>query len=156
LLLTCCDGAPAEGPRLVDAMVAFPPRDTIRFSVPAKMRRCTDGHSMLFEAVGPEGSGVLMRLQYRDSLVPASYRIAVPGDTAAPGAMVTVRYLLREIGHTFFFDTGTVQVRREDGKIGGRIQGSGIENAIRTPTRIDYHDVPLPPRADTVSCAFQP
>jgi hypothetical protein len=63
---------------------------------------------------------------------------------------------LREAAHGFSFDSGTVQVARKGDKIGGRIQGSGIENAIRTPTRIDYHDVRLPESSDTVSCAFQP
>jgi hypothetical protein len=105
--------------------------------------------------VSPEGSGVLVRLHYRDSLVAATYPVVMPGDTTAPGAVVTVRYLLHDVGHTFFFDSGAVQVHRQDGKLGGRIQGSGIENAIRTPTRIEYHDVPLPARTDTASCAFQ-
>ncbi|OLC06066.1 MAG: hypothetical protein AUH41_13700 [Gemmatimonadetes bacterium 13_1_40CM_66_11] len=111
---------------------------------------------MVLEAMSPEGSGVLVHLRYRDSVVTAAYRIAVPGDTTAPGATVAVRYLLREAGHAFFFDTGTVEVRRDGAKVGGRIQGSGIENAIRTPTRIEYRDVPLPRPTDTVPCAAQP
>jgi hypothetical protein len=120
------------------------------------MHRCSGGRSVLVEAVSPEGSGVLVLLHYRDSLVAGSYRIVMPADTTTPAAMVTVRYLLRDIGHTFFFDSGAVLVRRDRGKIGGRIQGSGIENAIRTPTRIEYHDVPLPKPGDSVSCSFQP
>lgn len=113
---------------------------------------------MLLEAVSPEGSGVLVRLRYRDSLVTATYPIIVPRDTTTPGATVAVRYLLRDVAHAFFFDSGTVQLRREGGsaKISGRIEGSGIENAIRTPTRIEYHDVRLAPPADTVSCVAQP
>jgi hypothetical protein len=158
VLLTSCDGTAVEesGPRLVEAVVAFPPRDTVRVSLPAKMQRCTDGRAVLIEAVSPEGSGVLVRLRYRDSLVPASYRVIVPSDTANAGATVTMRYLLRDVAHTFSFDSGTVEVRREDQRIAGRIRGSGLENGIRTPTRIDYHDVPLPLATDTVSCAFQP
>ena len=158
MLLASCDGAAVEesGPHLVDVVVAFPPRDTARLSLPAKMQRCADGRAVLVEAVSPEGSGVLVRLRYRDSLVPASYRVIVPSDTANAGAAVTVRYLLRDVAHTFSFDSGTVEVRRADRKIGGRIQGSGIENGIRTATRIDYHDVPLPLATDTISCAFQP
>jgi hypothetical protein len=111
---------------------------------------------MLIEAVSPEGSGVLVRLRYRDSLVPATYRVVVPSDTLNAGATVTVRYLLRDVAHTFSFDSGTVEVRVADRKIGGHIQGSGLENGIRTPTHIDYHDVPLPAATDTISCAFQP
>ncbi|PYO87931.1 MAG: hypothetical protein DMD66_08900 [Gemmatimonadetes bacterium] len=115
---------------------------------------------MLLEAVSPEGSGVLVRLRYRDSLVTATYRIIVPRDTTTPGATVAVRYLLRDMAHAFFFDTGTVQLRREGGrggaKVSGRIEGSGIENAIRTPTRIEYHDVPVARPTDTVFCVAQP
>ena len=154
-MLTCCGGDDTE-PLLVDVVVAFPPKDTVRVSLPATMHRCTAGRSMLLEGVTPEGSGVLMRLHYRDSLATATYAIVVPSDTTTPGAAVAVRYLLREMGHAFFFDSGSVQVRRDDGKIGGRIQGSGIENGIRTPTRIEYRDVSLPQQSDTVSCAYRP
>ncbi len=153
MLLAFCDGD-SKQPVAVDAVVAFPPRDTIRLSLPAVTHRCSDGRSIVLEAVSPEGSGVLMRLHYGDSLVATSYPIVVPGDTTTPGAMVAVRYLLRDVGHAFFFDTGSVQVRREGATIGGRIRGSGIENAIRTPTRIEYHDVPLPRPSDSVSCAY--
>jgi len=118
------------------------------------MHRCTDGRALLLEAVSPEGNGVLVRLHYRDSLVTATYRVVVPGDTTAPGAVVAVRYLLREATHAFFFDSGTVQVHRERDKISGRAEGSGIENAIRTPTHIEYHDIALPARTDTVPCTF--
>ena len=106
--------------------------------------------------MSPEGSGVLMRLHYRDSLATATYPIVVPSDTTTPGAMVAVRYLLRDVGRSFFFDSGSVELRRDGRKIGGRIQGSGIENAIRTPTRIEYHDVSLAAESDTISCAYQP
>jgi hypothetical protein len=110
----------------------------------------------LLEAVSPEGSGVLVRLHFRDSLVSGSYPVLAPGDTTAPGAVVTVRYLLRDASHGFFFDTGAVQVRLEAGKVAGHIQGSGTETGIHTPTRIDYHDVPLPLATDTVPCGFEP
>ena len=153
LLLTCCDRA-SEEPLAVDAVVAFGLRDTIRFSLPAATHRCSDGRSLILQAVSPEGSGVLMRLHYLDSLVTASYPIVTPGDTTSRGAMVAVRYLLRDVGHTFVFDTGSVELRREGTKIGGRIQGSGTETGIRTPTRIEYHDVSLPEASDSVSCVY--
>ena len=110
---------------------------------------------MLFEAVTPEGNGVLMRLHFRDSLVTAPYRVVVPGDSSAPGAVVAVRYLLRDAPHAFFFDTGAMQVRRERDRISGSADGSGTESGIRTPTHIQYHDVALPARTDTVPCTFQ-
>ena len=155
LVLTCCGGDDKE-PLLVDVVVAFPPKDTVRFSLPATTHRCTNGRSLLLEGVSPEGSGVLMRLHYGDTLATAPYRILVPSDTATPGAMVAVRYLLRDVGRSFVFDSGSVELRRDGTKIGGRIQGSGMESGIRTPTRIDYHDVLLPAESDTMSCAYQP
>jgi len=42
--------------------------------------------------------------------------------------------------------------RRE--KSPGHIQGSGTETGIHTPTRIAYHDVPVPLVTDTVPCGF--
>src|SRR4029077_3014237 len=117
LLLTCCDGSGDE-PLRVDAAVAFPPRDTVRISLPAVTHRCSDGRSILLEAMSPEGSGVLVRLRYRDSLVTATYRVIVPRDTTTPSATVAVRYLLKDLAHAFFFDTGTVQLRREGGERG--------------------------------------
>jgi len=140
----------------LDATVAFPPRDTIRFSLPATTHRCTDGRTLLLEAVSPEGNGVLVGLHVRDSLVAGSYPVVVPGDPTAPGAVVAVRYLLRDAPHAFFFDSGAVQVRRERDKISGRADGSGVETGIRTPTHIQYHDVALPAPTDTVPCSFKP
>jgi len=157
LLGGACDGASrSEQPLLLDATIAFPPRDTVRFSLPATTHRCTDGRAILLEAVSPEGSGVLVLLRFRDSLVSASFPVVAPGDTTAPGAVVTVRYLIRDVSHGFFFDSGAVQLRRKAGRLAGHIEGSGIETGIHTPTRIEYHDVPLPLPTDTVSCAFVP
>ena len=99
---------------------------------------------------------MIVLLHFRDSLVAASYPVIVPGDTTAPGAVVAVRYLLRDATRAFFFDTGAVQVRRDRDKISGRADGSGVETGIRTPTHIQYHDVALPARTDTVPCTFQP
>ena len=151
----CCGGDDAD-PLLVDVVVAFPSHDTVRVSLPAAMHRCTAGRSVLLEGVTPEGSGVLMRLRYRDSLVSGTYPIVVPADTTTLGAAVALRYLLRDVAHAFFFDSGSVELRRDGAKIDGRIRGSGIENGIRAPTRIEYHDVSLPHQSDTVSCAYQP
>ncbi|PYP56774.1 MAG: hypothetical protein DMD40_10035 [Gemmatimonadetes bacterium] len=145
-----------QQPLLLDATVAFPPRDTAHFSVAATTHRCTDGRTILVEAMSPEGNGVLLRLHYRDSLVTGSYPVVTPGDSTTAGAVVVVRYLLRDTPHAFFFDSGAVQVRRARGgdKISGSADGSGTENGIRTPTRILYHDVALPAHTDTVPCTF--
>lgn len=148
------DAADAQPLQYLDATVAFPPRDTARFSVPATTHRCTDGRTILVEAVSPEGNGVLLRLHYRDSLVAGSYPVVTPGDSTTVGVLVAVRYVLRETPHAFFFDSGTVHVRRGRDRISGSAIGSGTESGIRTPTRIQYDDVALSARTDTAPCRF--
>lgn len=135
----------------------FPPHDTVRFSAPARLYRCTDPRTLLLEAINPDGSGVLIRLHSRDSLVSQSYRIVPPADTSSGGAVIAVRYQIRETPRQFAFDSGTVQLARTGSTIGGQIRGTGVENGIRTPSHIEYHDVALPAASDTTtSCAFQP
>ena len=153
VLLTGCHRG--DQPPSLDATVAFPPRDTVRFSLAATTHRCTDGRTILLEAVSPDGNGALIRFHFRDSLGTASYPVVAPGDTTASRAVVAVRYLLRETPHAFFFDSGGVQIRRERDKISGRASGTGVESGIRTPTHIEYHDVSLPARTDTVPCQFE-
>jgi len=150
--MTGCDG-PDQPPSL-DVIVAFP-SDTVRFSLPARTHRCTDGRTILLEGMIPEGNGVLVRLHFPDTIVSATYPVVVPDDPTTPGAVVAVRYLLRETPRAFFFDSGAVHVRRERTKISGRADGTGVESGIRTPTHIEYHDVSLPTRPDTVPCNFQ-
>ena len=128
----------------------------MRFSLPARTHSCNDGRTILLEGIIPEGNGVLIRFDFGDSLVTGPYPATVPGLKSTPGAVVAVRYLLRDTPHAFFFDSGAVQVRRERNKISGRADGSGTESGIRTPTHIQYHDVALPrDRTDTVPCAYE-
>jgi hypothetical protein len=156
LLTGCHGGAAADDAReaQLDATVAFPPRDTARFSVPAIAHGCTDGRTILIEGVSPEGYGVLLRLHYRDSLVTGSYPVVTPGDSTTVGAVIAVRYPMRETPRAFFFDSGAVRIRRSLDRISGTANGSGTESGIRTPTRIQYEDVALPARTDTVTCSF--
>ena len=109
----------------------------------------------MLQGVSPEGNGVLLRLHFRDSLVSGAYRAVAPADTSVPSAVVAVRYLLRDTPHTFYFDSGAVQVRRAGGKISGGADGSASESGMRMPTRIRYRDVALPEPADTVPCRFE-
>jgi hypothetical protein len=104
--------------------------------------------------VSPEGYGVLLRLHYRDSLVLGSYPVVTPGDSTTVGAVVVVRYLMREAARSFFFDSGAVRLRRDRDRISGTANGSGSESGMRTPTQIQYHDIALPARTDTVTCSF--
>jgi hypothetical protein len=157
LLLAAC--APRDDePLRLQATVVFPPRDTIRFALPATSHYCADGKSLVLEAVSPQGNGVLARLHYDDSLIAGSYAIAAPGDSGTvPSAQVAVRYLVREVTHGFAVDSGSVEVRRNGEKaVTTHIEGTGIENAIRTPAWIDFRDVPLRTPNDTVPCVYVP
>lgn len=156
MLLTCCrGGGGADEPVRLQAMVVFPPKDTIRFALPATTHRCNDGRSLLLEAASPRGSGVLVRLRYGDTLVAGQYPVIIPSDTTAQrGATVAVRYLIREVAHGFSFDSGAVDVRRDGRTLRAHVEGRGVENAIRVFATVDYRDLPLP--GDTVPCLYQP
>ena len=137
------------------ATIAFPPRDTVRFDLPATATRCSGEKSLLLQAVSPEGIGVLVRLRYRDSLVSDSFPVVSADDAATvPAAVVAVRYFIHESPHSIVMDSGTVHVLRQRAAVSARVAGSALENAIRTPTRIEFDHVPL--RADTVTCASAP
>jgi hypothetical protein len=156
VLLAAC-GPRDDEPLRLQATIAFPPRDTIRFALPATTHRCTGGRSVLLEAISPQGRGVLVRLHYRDSLIAGPYAITALGDSiTVPGAQVAVRYLNREVTHGFMIDSGSVEVQPTAGTITTHIEGTGLENAIRTPAWIDFRDVPLAPASDTVPCRYEP
>jgi hypothetical protein len=109
----------------------------------------------LLEAVSPGGNGVLVYVRYGDSLASGAYPIITPGDTVARwGALVAVRYMLRDIARSFTVDSGAVEVRRGPRELAARVAGSGLDAAVRTPVRAEYSEVPLP--ADTVPCRAQP
>lgn len=155
-MLTACS-SPADEPLRLEATVAFPPGDTIRFALPATTRRCTDGRSLLLEAVSAQGTGVLVRLHHGDSLIAGPYAITAPGDSiTVPGAQVAVRYLIREVPHGFAIDSGSVDVERSGDVISTHIVGSGIENAIRQHAWLDFRDLPLAASGDTVPCRYAP
>jgi hypothetical protein len=133
--------------------VIRPPQDTTRFALPATAYFCDDGHSLLLQAASPLGNGVLVRLIYGDSLVSGDYKVITPGDTAARVAQVALRYMVRDVTHSFIVDSGSVQFRRGRGELDARVGGSGLEGGVRTGVRIDYAKVPAP--TDTVSCRSQ-
>ena len=136
-------------------MVAFPPKDTIRFEVPARTQWCREGRALLLEALNPEGSGVLLLLRYRDSVTSDSFPIVPTGDTTTiPAAAVGIKFFTHDTPRGYTLDSGLVHVRREAGAIAITLAGSGIENAIRIRTRIESQDVPL--GTDSVPCDSSP
>jgi hypothetical protein len=123
------------------------------------MYRCNTRRAILLEAIGYDGSGVLLRIRFEDSVPPDSLPMIVPTDTATKvGASVAIRYFVHDTPHSTALDSGSVHVQRQAGQgrssIGARIIGTGLENAIRTPTRLEFRDVAW--GTDTVPCNYAP
>jgi hypothetical protein len=151
----CGPGEPKPLPLRLDATIAFPPKDTIRLSLPASTAWCSDRHSLLLESVSPEGSGLLMRLRYRDSLTSDSLPLVPPDDTVTvPAAMIGIRFFLHDTPHGYSLDSGRVHVVRDRGEIRVNGVGVGVESAIRIRAQIESRDVPI--GADTVPCSHAP
>jgi len=152
-LAGCSARGPKPAPLRLDAMIAFPPKDTIRFSLPATSSWCTDGHSLLLEALDPEGSGVLVRVRYRDSLTSDSLSIVPPDDTAAvPAAIVGLRFVVHDTPRGYSLDSGRGHLQRQGSNIRVCAAGTGVESAIRIRAQLESRDVPL--GTDTVPCTY--
>jgi len=139
----------------LDATIAFPPKDTIELSLPATTVWCKGGQSLLVESVNPAGSGVLVRLRYRDSLTSDSFPILMPDDTgAATGAVVALRFFQHDTPRSYTLDSGRVHVRRAGDAISVSGAGTGVESAIRIRAQIVSRDIPI--GTDSVSCQYAP
>lgn len=139
----------------LDATIAFPPKDTFQLSLPATTMWCQSGKGMLIEALTPDGSGVLVRLRYRDSLTSDSFPILMPSDTGAPtGAVVALRFFQRDTPRSYTLDSGRVHIRRSGDAISVRSTGGGVESAIRIRAHIESRDIPI--GRDSVSCNYAP
>jgi hypothetical protein len=139
----------------LDATIAFPPKDTVRLSLPASTSWCSDRRALLLESLSPEGSGVLVRLRYRDSLTSDSLPIVIPDDTTTvPAAVVGIRFFLHDTPRSYSLDSGTVRVHRTGRTIAVIGAGTGVESAIRIRARLEARDVPL--GTDSVPCAYAP
>jgi len=162
LLPAACGRAPEHVGR-VRALVARPPKDTIRFDVPADARRCgggTGSEGFLLQGSN-QGNGVVVWLRARgtraDSLPDGPWPLLQRGDTVSPrGATVGVRYVLNEVAHGLTLDSGAVEVRATGGVITLVARGTGVEVAAagRVALEASFNAVPLEP--DTVSCRARP
>lgn len=132
------------------------PKDTAQFALPVTAYHCTGGRALLLQATAPEGDGVLVRLHYGDSLTTGVYPIVTPGDTGTRGAMVALRYVLRDAARSFWLDSGTVNLTRTAPALDASIAGAGIDAAFRASSMIEINDVPAPLPADTVQCRYEP
>ena len=152
-LLAACGGS-GQDTVVLHATIIRPPRDTTRLALPATFRRCQGNRALLIEAITPRGEGVLTLLRYGDSLASRTYSVLSTTDTGL-GAAVGIRYQIRDIPHMLTLDTGSVAVTWKGNRLTARVQGSGIENAVRTRATIEYADVTEAPDAagpDSLSC----
>lgn len=123
--------------------------------LPAEARWCRDSHSLLVESLSPEGSGVMVRLRYGDSLRADSFPIVLPTDTGTvPAAVVALRFFLSDTPHGYTLDNGRVQVGREASGIVLSGAGIGVENAIRIHASFESQEVPI--GKDSVPCNTSP
>jgi len=159
LVGAACDRAPEQTGR-VRALVARPPKDTIRFDAPARARHCSDSTrssgGLLLQGAR-EGNGVVVWLRARDSLVGGQWPLLQRGDTVSPrGATVGVRYVLSEVAHGLTLDSGAVELRQTGGVITVVVRGTGLEVSAAGRVTLDASFDAVPLEADTVSCRWRP
>ena len=152
-VVACGPDEPEPATLRLDATVAFPPNDTVRLSLPASGSWCNDGHSLLLESLSPDGSGVLVRIRYRDSLASDSLPIVIPEDTTTvPAAIVALRFFLNDTPRGYSLDSGRVDLVRQGPHVRVTLGGTGIESAIRSRAHVESRDIPI--GTDTVSCVY--
>jgi len=156
LLGAACGNAPEQAGR-VRALVARPPKDTIRFEAPARAQRCSGGtvRGGLLLQGSSEGNGVVvwLRATAADSLAGGTWPLLQRGDTVSPrGATVGVRYLFHEVAHGLSLDSGSIEVRETTHALTVVARGTGLETmaAGRVALEASFDAVPL--ETDTVSC----
>ncbi|HET8713932.1 MAG TPA: hypothetical protein VFM23_09670 [Gemmatimonadales bacterium] len=155
LLAACSPDEPPSPPVRLQTTIAFPPKDTFQLGLPALTRWCSDRQSILIESLSPEGSGVMMRLRYRDSLHSDSFPIVLPDDTGAvPAATVALRFFVDDTPHGYTLDSGGVHVERTANAIVLSGTGVGVEKAMRM--RAWFESEPVPLGTDSVPCNYSP
>ncbi len=148
-------GSAAEPEGRVRALVTRPPKDTVRFTAPARASRCGAARGLLLQgATG--GNGVMVWLRSRDSVASGPWPLLQRGDTASPrGATVGARFMVGDVAHGVALDSGTVAVGRTAGAISVTASGAGMEGTVgRVTVEASFDAVFVGP--DTVPCAPWP
>lgn len=151
-VVAACGDDPAPS---LHAMVVRPEFDTVRFVVPAAVRRCSDGTALLLRGSDESGNGVLVRLRYGDSLIAGAFPLLMLGDSITPrGANVGVRYMKGDVARGVALDSGAVYLTRTDDALAARVRASGLEGSVRVQLDAAYEALSL--SADTTACRFLP
>lgn len=148
-----CERAP-ERAGSVRAVATRLPKDTIRFTAPARAARCSvgTGGGLLLEG-SSGGNGVLVWLRASGPLEGGSWPLLQRGDTVSRrGATVGLRFMGGDVAYGVALDSGTVTLTDDSGLITLVVSGAGISVAAagRVDAEATFDAVPV--GADTVSC----
>lgn len=126
------------------------------FDATAMARVCAGGHGVLLEAV-TGGNGLLLWIRAPGEVTPGAYPVIPRGDsTAARGAVIATRYLIREVPHGFAADTGSVTLLAAGPAYAARLRGRGIEVSAATRPTLDAEIRGARVEGDSIRCAVQP
>lgn len=139
----------------VRALVTRPPKDTVRFTAPARASRCR-GRTGLLLLGSAGGNGIAVWLRSPDSLASGSWTLLQRGDTAsARGATIGARFMVGDVAHGVTLDSGTVEVGRTEDAFTVVASGTGLENAAgRVTLQATFDAVRVGP--DTAACERRP
>lgn len=135
----------------VRAIVTRPPKDTVRFTAPARASRCNAGPGLLLQG-STGGNGVAIWLRSPDSSASRPWPLLQRGDTVSPrGATVGVRFVVGDVAHGLSLDSGSVAVVGAASALTVMASGTGLEGAAgRVAVQATFAAVPVGP--DTVPC----
>ena len=149
-----CGSAVAPEGR-VRALVTRPPKDTVRFTAPARAGQCRGGAGVLISG-STGGNGVVVWLRSPDSLPSGSWTLLQRGDTTSPrGATVAARFMVGDVARGVTLDSGTVRVTRTAGALTVEASGTGLESAAgRVTLHADVAGVRV--GSDSAACDPRP
>jgi hypothetical protein len=144
----------------VEATVVRPISDTLgdtaRFEAVLLSHVCAPpARGVLLDGVSG-GSGVLLWIRPGDSPLSGEYPYAPAGDTlTARTAIATLRFVVKETPRGMLLDSGRLELAERDGRISGRLRGSGyaVPGGMRVHATAEFRDVPPP--SDTASCEVE-
>ena len=118
--------------------------------------RCDSTANVLAEAAGGP-NGMLIWLQFRDSLVRALPIIGVRDTVTRPSAVVAVRYSHQQVAHTIALDSGTVTVHDSGPTRRLVVAGTGLDLGFgaRAGVTATFADLPVRPES-TTNCLRAP
>ena len=154
LSVACGSAPPDQRAAVVRALVVRPPKDTVRFTVPAIASQCVGGigHGLLVRG-SSGGNGAILWLRTPDTLATGSWVLLQRGDTVSPrGATVGVRFMVGDVAHGVALDSGEVTVTVLRPAVTLMVRGAGLAvlAAGRVTAEVAFDGVPV--GADTVSC----